>query len=63
VGQAALLCEPQDRVAWIEALSLLLTDDEIRDDLEVRGREQAAKFTWEATARATRAVYDRVLEL
>lgn len=63
VGEDALLCGPQDVDGWRDALSRVLQDDEIRGDLEARGKDRAAGFTWEAAARDTRAVYDRVMDM
>lgn len=50
-GDAAALVDPYDVDAISAALERLLTDDAYRHDLEARGPAQAAKFTWEATAR------------
>lgn len=61
VGQAGILCDPNDVEAWQHSLSVVLEDEELRSDLEARGKERAASFTWEEVARATRGVYDLVL--
>jgi glycosyltransferase involved in cell wall biosynthesis len=57
VGDAGLLVAPDDVSAWREALTRVLTDSELAADLAARGRARAALYTWERTARATRAVY------
>jgi glycosyltransferase involved in cell wall biosynthesis len=57
VGEAGLLIEPKDVAAWIEALSGVLLNPALRDDLRTRGLKRAARFTWEAAARQTLAVY------
>jgi glycosyltransferase involved in cell wall biosynthesis len=52
-GDAALLVDPYDTEAISGALERVLLDDELRRDLEDRGLGQAARFTWENTARKT----------
>ena len=39
----------------------LLTDEAEADRLRAAGRDQAARFTWAATSRATAESYDRTL--
>ena len=60
-GDAALLFDPEDPRAMTAAIERLLTDEAEADRLRAAGREQAARFTWAATARATAASYDRAL--
>jgi alpha-1,3-rhamnosyl/mannosyltransferase len=60
-GEAALLVDPTDEDAITDDLRRLLIDAELRVDLSRRGRERAAGFSWEATARATLDVYREVL--
>ena len=62
VGDAGLLLAPGDTDAWADALRTLLRESEIRQDLARRGREQAARFTWERTARETLAVYRELVQ-
>lgn len=57
VGNAALLVDGSDEAALAEGIGRVLSDAELRRDLAERGPRQAARFTWEATARATAAVY------
>lgn len=59
-GEAALLVDPAEPDQLAEALALLLTDAERHANLAERGRQQAARFSWERCARETRAVYDLV---
>ena len=49
-GDAALLVDPEDERALADAV-LTAVDD--RERLSAAGRERAAPFTWDATARAT----------
>lgn len=60
-GDAALLFDPEDDEAIHAALVRLLGDGALRERLRAAGRERAALFTWDATAAATAAVYERAL--
>ncbi len=60
-GNAALLFDPEDPAAIAGAMERLLGDAELRKSLVRRGREQAARFTWERTAELTVASYARAL--
>jgi glycosyltransferase involved in cell wall biosynthesis len=60
-GGVALEVDPDDPEAIAGAIARLLTDAALRDDVRRRGRERAAAFSWQRTARATLDVYDRVL--
>ena len=57
-GDAAWLVPRSDAGLLAEALRALLDDPAARADLAARGRRRAAEFTWEATARGTRRVYE-----
>ncbi|MDE2292242.1 MAG: glycosyltransferase family 4 protein [Elusimicrobia bacterium] len=60
VGGAGLLFDPLDEEAIAGALLDLLEDGRKREDLVAKGRARAALFSWDAAARATRAVYAEV---
>jgi glycosyltransferase involved in cell wall biosynthesis len=60
-GDAALLVDPREPEAFCDALVQVLGDEEVANRLSQRGLEQAARFTWERTARETLAVYRDVL--
>jgi glycosyltransferase involved in cell wall biosynthesis len=49
-GDAALLVDPDDEDALVEAVRRAATDPGAGDELRERGRRRAAQFTWEATA-------------
>ncbi|MGZ8595794.1 MAG: glycosyltransferase family 4 protein [Actinomycetota bacterium] len=59
VGDAAVLVDPEDVGEIADALARVLTDRRVAEDLRRRGRERAAGFTWETTARATLDAYRR----
>lgn len=62
VGDAGMLLDPDETEAWLDASVRLSRDEAARNRLADLGRERAARFTWEACARQTLAVYRRVLE-
>jgi glycosyltransferase involved in cell wall biosynthesis len=62
VGDAGLLVPPDDPRAWVEALDQVLSNPGLRAELRGRGLARARQFTWEAAARQTLAVYERVTE-
>lgn len=58
-GDAALLVDSDDAVAFTEAIELLLNDGERRDDMRRRGIEQAKRYTPAHLGRATLQCYER----
>ena len=60
-GSAALLFDPSSVEAIRDALDAVLADSQRREELSRLGLEQAARFTWDAAARATITAYRRVL--
>ena len=61
-GTAALLFDPEDPRAITAVMQRILGDPSEAQRLRAAGRKQAARFTWEATARATAASYERALK-
>ena len=60
VGNAGVLVDPRDETAAAHAM-LEVLDTKTRDAWRDRARARAARFTWEATARETLLVYERLL--
>ena len=60
-GDAALLFDAEDPRAIADAARALLTDFRLADRLRRDGRAQAARFTWQATARGCLDTYARTL--
>jgi glycosyltransferase involved in cell wall biosynthesis len=60
-GGAALLFDPTDPAAIRAAIERLLGDEALRERLRRDGLARAASFSWERTARATAASYERAL--
>jgi alpha-1,3-rhamnosyl/mannosyltransferase len=61
-GDAALLADPSDVDGFAKHLEQVLSDGTLRQKLRERGLAQAAKFTWDRTARETVRVYRGVIE-
>jgi glycosyltransferase involved in cell wall biosynthesis len=59
VGEAGILLDPTDTVAWANNILNLLQDAGERERLVRLGLEQAQKFAWSKTAAATLAVYEQ----
>jgi glycosyltransferase involved in cell wall biosynthesis len=60
-GQGALLVDPDDVDGLAGAMLRLIEDPTLAQDLARRGREQAARFSWERCAIETRRVYEQVV--
>jgi len=60
VGDAGIMVEPHDVRALVEAMEWLLRDEGEQRKMREKGLRQAAKFSWERTARATLASYRTV---
>lgn len=63
VGAGGMLVEPGREADLAKALARVWSDYGLRSELAVRGRTQAARFTWERTARQTRDAYRAALAL
>jgi glycosyltransferase involved in cell wall biosynthesis len=59
-GEAALTFAPRDVEAMAEAMASLLRDDTLHETKRQLGLQQAARFTWEATAAQTLEIYRQV---
>ncbi len=62
MGEAAILVQPDDEAGLSTAIWETINNPELRRELSIKGPLQAAKFTWEATARQTLAIYQQVLQ-
>jgi glycosyltransferase involved in cell wall biosynthesis len=60
VGEAGVQLPPHDVRAWVEALSRVIEDQQLRAGLRARGLERARLFTWETAASKTLEVYRSV---
>jgi glycosyltransferase involved in cell wall biosynthesis len=57
VGDAAMLVNPENVFDIARGVREVLLNPELREDLIRRGREQAARFSWERTARQVLEIY------
>jgi glycosyltransferase involved in cell wall biosynthesis len=62
-GEAAVLVDPLDCDALARSIERVLSDPALRDTLRLRGSAQAARFSWDRTAREVVAVYERAAGL
>ena len=53
VGPGGIIVDPEDESAMGAAIVRVVTDSFHRADLVERGQEQAARYSWRQTARAT----------
>jgi glycosyltransferase involved in cell wall biosynthesis len=56
-GDAAILVDAKDRLAWVEALTSLFEQRERVGMLREKALARAGEFSWDKTARLTREVY------
>lgn len=59
-GDAAMLADPQDTQAVVDAIMSVATDSRLRSELETRGSEQVKQFTWARHAALVRQVWAEV---
>src|SRR5436190_8132721 len=62
-GDAAILVDPHDPHAIADGMYRLLTDERLRRDLRLKGIARAHQFSWEASVRRVREIYDEVAEV
>jgi glycosyltransferase involved in cell wall biosynthesis len=61
LGDAALLVDASDDLAFAEALARIIEDESLRRDLRARSLRRAARFDWRRTAEETLEVYRTAL--
>jgi len=62
VGDAALSVDPFDIEAIAAAITRLMNNSALRDELSVRGQERARMFSWQHTAEETLKIYTEVAQ-
>jgi glycosyltransferase involved in cell wall biosynthesis len=60
-GDAALLADPSDVDALAATMSQALAGEDLRQEMRQKGMAQAARFSWERTARETLVVYNQIV--
>ena len=62
-GEAAMQIDPDDDVALAERIVRVMSDDRLRTSLRQASLEQAARFSWDETARQTIAAFEEAIEM
>ena len=62
VGDAALLFDPEDEAQLAALITSVANDQGLRARLRAAGLEQAARFSWRATAQQTLDIFRHILE-
>jgi glycosyltransferase involved in cell wall biosynthesis len=60
VGDAGILIDPYDTSNLMNALGVLLNDDNLKASLSKKGLEKSKEFSWEKTAEKTLDVYSQI---
>lgn len=60
VGEAGLLLDPDDEVAWAQSMAQVLSSSALPEKMVANGRRQAQKFSWRETAVATLKLYQGI---
>jgi glycosyltransferase involved in cell wall biosynthesis len=60
-GDAAILCQPQDHMAFKDGIESVLQDVETREKMMSKGLKNAKKFSWEKCAEETVKAYKQLL--
>lgn len=61
-AHGALYFNPDDEVELKEKIEQILTDEELRKDCVIRGRQRVKAFSWEKSARETFELYRKVMD-
>ena len=61
VGNAAVMVNPENVFEIMRAVNRVLLDQGLRDRLKQRGYEQAARYSWDSSARRILQVYGEIV--
>lgn len=61
VGDAAIMCEPDDTASLTSSVREVLNNEALRESLKAKGAEQVKKFNWNRAAEQEVEVYKRAL--
>ncbi len=62
VGGAAMLVNPENVFDIARGITEVLLNDDLREELIVKGRRQAARFSWSRTAEEVLALYEEAVQ-
>ncbi|WP_264782112.1 glycosyltransferase family 1 protein [Haladaptatus sp. T7] len=57
VGNAGILCNPEDTKKYVRKINNIFTDPDLRNRLKDKSRKRARSFSWESCGEETLAVY------
>jgi glycosyltransferase involved in cell wall biosynthesis len=60
-GDAAVLVDPYDPSAIADGMYRVLSDEALQRDLRARGLARARQFSWEASIKRVREIYNEAL--
>jgi len=60
VGDAGILCDPEDVNGFVKAINKILSNPDIKNKFQKLGEERAQRFSWEKCAKKTYSVYNEV---
>lgn len=61
VGNAGIMINPYNKEQMVEAMFKVLTNEELKKDLIVKGLQRAKMFSWEKAAEQTLDIYRRIV--
>ena len=56
---AALFCDPQDPEEWVDAIRRIKDDRSIREQVKIKAKDIASKYTWQRTVKKLLDVIER----
>jgi glycosyltransferase involved in cell wall biosynthesis len=60
-GDACLYADPKDPADFAKKIKQVLTDDNLRKDLIIRGKNKVKEYSWDKVAKETADVYKKVV--
>ena len=60
ISDAALIVEPQNSSQIVHAITLMLTDNQLRDRFIQKGLERSGQYSWDKAAKQTLSIYREV---
>jgi glycosyltransferase involved in cell wall biosynthesis len=60
-GEAAIYFDPYDAEAMAQSINKVISDEDLRQNLVAKGREQIKRYSWRRMAEETLAIYKSVL--
>lgn len=61
IGDAGIVINPNDINCWAETMYLLSQNDSMIADMKIKSLEQAKKFSWQKSASALSAIYEKLM--